>query len=202
MNRIATRLLSSSSYSTTRTTFASLLHFQQTTTGRHQVLTRPAILIRSKKITTKTGNSNSTSASAAYSTFNSANMTHQKSDEEWRAVLTPEQFRILRQKGTEMAYTGEYTKNKEEGVYACAGCQTPLYTSTTKFDACGWCSFYDAIPGAVGRHPDPDGHRVEIVCNACGGHLGHVFKGEGFGNPTDERHCVNSISLKFQEGDV
>ncbi|KAF8934223.1 Peptide methionine sulfoxide reductase B2, chloroplastic [Dissophora ornata] len=129
-------------------------------------------------------------------------MTQPKSEEEWRAVLNPEQFRILRQKGTEMAYTGEYTKNKDQGVYRCAGCQTPLYTSSTKFDACGWCSFYDAVPGAVGRHPDPDGRRVEIVCNACGGHLGHVFKGEGYGNPTDERHCVNSISLKFQPGDV
>ncbi|KAF9363410.1 Peptide methionine sulfoxide reductase B2, chloroplastic [Mortierella sp. NVP85] len=128
-------------------------------------------------------------------------MAHQKSEDEWRAILSPEQFRILRQKGTEWAHTGKYTDNREAGVYHCAGCDTPLYTSTTKFDACGWCSFYDAIPGAVGRHADADGHRTEIVCNACGGHLGHVFKGEGFDNPTDERHCVNSISLRFQGGD-
>lgn len=81
--------------------------------------------------------------------FDPSKMTQQKTDEEWRAVLTPDQFKILRQKGTEMAYTGEYTDSKDTGVYGCAGCQTPLYTSSTKFDACGWASFYDAIPGKM-----------------------------------------------------
>ncbi|KAF9388322.1 Peptide methionine sulfoxide reductase B2, chloroplastic [Podila verticillata] len=129
-------------------------------------------------------------------------MTHQKTDQEWRTVLSPEQFRVLRQKGTERPNTSEYNKHTDKGVYSCAGCQTPLYTSSTKFNSgCGWPAFFDAIPGAVGRHADPDGHRIEIVCNACGGHLGHVFKGEGFPTPTDERHCVNGISLKFQPGD-
>ncbi|CAL5379319.1 unnamed protein product [Camellia sinensis] len=136
----------------------------------------------------------------------------QKSDEEWRAILSPEQFRILRKKGTEYPGTGEYDKLFAEGVYTCAGCGTPLYKSTTKFNCgCGWPAFYEGLPGAINRNKqyrhvmfpqeDPDGMRIEITCAACGGHLGHVFKGEGFPTPTDERHCVNSISLKFTSED-
>ncbi|XP_020234005.1 peptide methionine sulfoxide reductase B5 [Cajanus cajan] len=122
----------------------------------------------------------------------------QKSEEEWRAILSPQQFRILRQKGTEFPGTGEYDKFFSEGVYNCAGCGTPLYRSITKFNSgCGWPAFYEGLPGAINRNPDPDGMRTEITCAACGGHLGHVFKGEGFPTPTNERHCVNSISLKF-----
>jgi peptide-methionine (R)-S-oxide reductase len=122
----------------------------------------------------------------------------QKSEEEWRAILSPEQFRILRQKGTEYPGTGEYNKNKAEGVYNCAGCGTPLYKSTTKFDSgCGWPAFFEGLPGAINETTDSDGRRVEITCAACGGHLGHVFRGEGFPTPTDARHCVNSVSLKF-----
>ncbi|KAE8716914.1 Peptide methionine sulfoxide reductase B5 [Hibiscus syriacus] len=122
----------------------------------------------------------------------------QKSEEEWRAILSPEQFRILREKGTEYPGTGEYDKFFGEGVYNCAGCGTPLYRSTTKFNSgCGWPAFYEGLPGAINRNLDPDGMRIEITCAACGGHLGHVFKGEGFRTPTNERHCVNSISLKF-----
>jgi len=127
-----------------------------------------------------------------------------KSEEEWRAVLSPEQFRILRQKGTERAGTGKYDPHYEEGVYTCAACNTPLYKSTTKFKSgCGWPAFYDAIPGAVQRHDDTSlgMTRTEITCAACGGHLGHVFKGEGFKTPTDERHCVNSISLSFHDAE-
>jgi len=126
--------------------------------------------------------------------------SNQKSESEWRAILSPEQFRILRQKGTERPGTGEYENHKEGGVYSCAGCGTPLYKSDTKFSSgCGWPAFFDAIPGAVNRHEDKSlgMTRIEITCTNCGGHLGHVFKGEGFSTPTDERHCVNSVSLKF-----
>ncbi|KAF8217080.1 peptide methionine sulfoxide reductase msrB [Mycena galopus ATCC 62051] len=128
----------------------------------------------------------------------------EKTEDEWRAILTPEQFRIIREKGTERASTGEYDKHSETGVYNCAACATPLYKSTTKFNSgCGWPAFFDAIPGAVTRHTDKSWgmERTEIVCTACGGHLGHVFKGEKFDTPTDERHCVNSVSLKFEQGD-
>ncbi|KAH0836558.1 peptide methionine sulfoxide reductase msrB [Lanmaoa asiatica] len=125
-----------------------------------------------------------------------------KSESEWRAILTPEQFRILRQKGTEPPGTGKYGHHSGEGVYACAGCGTPLYKSNTKFKSgCGWPAFFDAIPGAVSRHEDQTHGmvRTEITCTACGGHLGHVFKGEGYPTPTDERHCVNSVSLNFRD---
>ncbi|KZT59045.1 peptide methionine sulfoxide reductase msrB [Calocera cornea HHB12733] len=134
-----------------------------------------------------------------------ANGSKQKSDAEWRAVLNKEQFRILRQKGTEMPNTGKYNHFSEPGVYTCAACGTPLYKSTTKFDSgCGWPAFFDAIPGAVVRHEDRSMGmtRTEITCAACGGHLGHVFKGEGFATPTDERHCVNSVSLDFSKDEA
>lgn len=124
-----------------------------------------------------------------------------KSDSEWRAQLSPEQFRILRQKGTEMAGTGEFDKHyPSAGVYTCAGCNSPLYKADTKFKSgCGWPAFFDAIPGAIDRHVDSTFgmKRIEITCKACGGHLGHVFQGEGFPTPTDERHCVNSVSLNL-----
>jgi len=125
-------------------------------------------------------------------------------DPEWQAVLNSEQFRILREKGTEAPGTGQYDKFYEEGIYTCAACNTPLYKSATKFKSgCGWPAFFDAIPGAVSRHEDNKFgmRRTEITCTACGGHLGHVFKGEGYNTPTDERHCVNSISLKFSDDD-
>lgn len=142
----------------------------------------------------------STIAPALESSTTMTDESKQKSESEWRAVLTPEQFRVLRKKGTERPGTGEYEDHKESGVYSCAGCNTPLYKSDTKFSSgCGWPAFFDAIPGAVTRHEDSSHGmtRVEITCTACGGHLGHVFKGERFKTPTDERHCVNSVSLKF-----
>jgi len=128
-----------------------------------------------------------------------------KTDDEWRAVLNKEQFRILRNKGTEAPGSGTYDKHyPDEGVYECAGCNTPLYTAQHKFKSgCGWPAYFDALPGAVTRHTDRTFgmERTEIVCSNCGGHLGHVFKGEGYPTPTDERHCVNSISLNFKKGD-
>lgn len=129
----------------------------------------------------------------------------QRSDDEWRAVLNKEQFRILRQKGTEAPGSGEFDKHApSEGVYTCAGCSAPLYKATHKFKSgCGWPAYFDSLPGAVTRHTDSTFgmERTEIVCSNCGGHLGHVFKGEGYATPTDERHCVNSVSLKFNKDD-
>ena len=136
----------------------------------------------------------------------------QKSEQEWKAILSPAQFKIIRQKGTEPSGSGIYNHHSDPGIYSCAACHTPLYKSSTKFDSgCGWPAFFgnvsfnnlfiplDAIPGAVTRHQDKSHGmtRTEITCTACGGHLGHVFKGEGYSTPTNERHCVNSISLKF-----
>jgi peptide-methionine (R)-S-oxide reductase len=116
-----------------------------------------------------------------------------------------EQFRILRQKGTEAPGSGEYDKHMpSEGVYTCAGCDAPLYKANHKFKSgCGWPAYFDNIPGAVTRHTDRTFgmERTEIVCSNCGGHLGHVFKGEGYATPTDERHCVNSVSMKFSPED-
>lgn len=116
-----------------------------------------------------------------------------------------EQFRILRKKGTEMPGSGTYDKHyPDAGVYTCTGCNAPLYKANHKFDSgCGWPAFWDAVPDAVGQRPDPGlgMMRTEIVCNNCGGHLGHIFKGERFGNPKDERHCVNSVSINFSAKD-
>lgn len=144
-----------------------------------------------------------------------------RTNDEWRAVLNKgklccttshqtqliqlEQFRILREKGTEPPGSGKFDKHyPSEGVYSCAGCEAPLYKASHKFSSgCGWPAYFDSIPGAVTRHEDRafGMTRTEIVCSNCGGHLGHVFKGEGFKTPTDERHCVNSVSLNFSPED-
>jgi peptide-methionine (R)-S-oxide reductase len=204
----------------------------------------------------------STRARSALFRMSSNKASLPTSDEGWRTVLSPDQFRILRQKGTEppgfsesrpgeLEYElkkSEGTKYPESGAYECAACGSPLYYARSKFSSgCGWPAYYGGIPGAIKEIPDRDGRpravrraprrtsatepcisrvcriraarsrrvdaraarprpvppargagrRVEIVCNNCGSHLGHTFKGEGFPTPTDERHCVNGVCLKY-----
>ena len=115
---------------------------------------------------------------------------------QYNALTRFEEYVIL-QKGTERMFVGEYTDLDEPGTYICRRCNAPLYKSEQKFHSgCGWPAFDDQIAGAVDRHRDADGQRVEIVCHNCGGHLGHVFEGEGF-TQKNVRHCVNSVSMKF-----
>jgi len=111
--------------------------------------------------------------------------------------LTEDEKKIILDKGTELAFSGKYWNHKEDGIYICRQCNSPLFYSNSKFDSgTGWPSFDDAIEEAVEELLDNDGRRVEIVCANCGGHLGHIFKGEGF-TSKNIRHCVNSISLDF-----
>jgi peptide-methionine (R)-S-oxide reductase len=122
-----------------------------------------------------------------------------KSEDEWKKQLTPEQFRILRQKGTERAFTGEYWDNHDPGVYLCAACSEPLFNSETKYDSgSGWPSFFKPISDDKITTETDHSHgmtRTEIMCSNCGGHLGHVF--DDGPKPTGLRYCVNSKSLKF-----
>ncbi|MBI1755675.1 MAG: peptide-methionine (R)-S-oxide reductase MsrB [Fimbriimonas ginsengisoli] len=123
-----------------------------------------------------------------------------QTEDEWKGVLTPEQYGVLREKGTERAFTGEYWNHHEPGAYVCAGCGAELFTSDAKFDSgCGWPSFYEALDKSkVEEHID-NSHgmrRIEVTCAACGGHLGHVFPDGP--QPTGLRYCINSASLGFK----
>ena len=122
-----------------------------------------------------------------------------KTEAEWRKSLTDQEYRILREKGTERAFTGKYDGHFEKGVYNCAGCGNQLFESETKYrSGCGWPAFYDAIPGAIEEHDDNTlgMRRIEITCSKCDGHLGHVFNDGP--KPTGLRYCVNSVSMDFQ----
>jgi peptide-methionine (R)-S-oxide reductase len=127
------------------------------------------------------------------------------SDDEWRQKLTGEEFAVLRQAGTEHPFTGEYTNTTTEGVYQCRACGAELFRSTEKFEShCGWPSFFDpANTSAVILRPDHSlgRTRTEVLCANCHSHLGHVFAGEGYPTPTDQRYCINSISLRLAPTD-
>ena len=125
-----------------------------------------------------------------------------KTDAQWRAELTPEEYAVLREAGTERPFVGEYTDEKRVGVYRCRACNAELFRSETKFEShCGWPSFYapsdsDAVELIEDRSLLMK--RVEVRCRNCGSHLGHVFSGEGYATPTDDRYCINSISLTLE----
>ena len=120
---------------------------------------------------------------------------------EWRRVLTPMEYHVLREAGTEAPFVGEYTDTTTEGVYSCRACGAELFRSETKFAShCGWPSFYQPLAGDTVEYIEDLSHgmkRVEVRCANCGSHLGHVFEGEGYDTPTDQRYCINSISLRL-----
>ncbi|EFL03269.1 methionine-R-sulfoxide reductase [Streptomyces sp. SPB78] len=129
----------------------------------------------------------------------------EKSDQEWREELTPSEYAVLRQAGTEPAFVGEYTDTKTKGVYNCRACGAELFTSDTKFEShCGWPSFFDPKDSDAVELIEDRSHgmvRTEVRCANCGSHLGHVFAGEGYATPTDQRYCINSISVKLVPDD-
>ena len=125
-----------------------------------------------------------------------------KDENEWQAILSPQEYHVLREAGTEAPFTGEYVDTKTEGVYSCRACGAELFRSDTKFEShCGWPSFYAPLAkDSVVYIEDTSLGRVrtEVRCAACGGHLGHVFEGEGYGTPTDLRYCINSVSVRLE----
>jgi peptide-methionine (R)-S-oxide reductase len=142
-------------------------------------------------------------AQAATTEKNDGKQKVNKTDAEWKEELTPEQYDVLRNKGTERPFTGEYYDHFEKGIYVCAACSNPLFNSDTKFDSsCGWPSFDQAIKGSVIYKEDKSygWDRTEVMCAKCGGHLGHVFD-DGPKETTGERFCTNSVSIKFIPAD-
>jgi peptide-methionine (R)-S-oxide reductase len=126
----------------------------------------------------------------------------ERSDAEWRERLSPEEYHVLREAGTEKPWTGEYVDTKTKGVYTCRACGAELFSSDTKFEShCGWPSFWTALAGdAVELLEDRSMGmtRTEVRCANCGSHLGHVFEGEGYDTPTDQRWCINSVSVRLE----
>lgn len=124
-----------------------------------------------------------------------------KTEEEWKKDLTPEQYDVLRNKGTEAPFTGEYVNKTEDGMYSCVACGNVLFNSDTQYDShCGWPSFYDAVEGSVEFHEDLSHgmNRTEVTCAKCGGHLGHIFD-DGPKEHGGKRYCINSIALSMQK---
>lgn len=130
----------------------------------------------------------------------------QRSESQWRELLSPEAYRVLRLAGTERPYTGEYESTKSAGVYRCRACDAELFRSDAKFEShCGWPSFFTPLAGdAVLLLQDRTLGmvRTEVRCAGCGSHLGHVFEGEGYPTPTDQRYCINSVSLVLEPDDL
>ena len=129
-----------------------------------------------------------------------------RTEAEWREQLSAAEYHVLRQAGTERAFVGEYTDTKTKGVYTCRACGAELFTSSTKFEShCGWPSFYAPLAGDRVEYIEDRSlgmKRVEVRCASCGSHLGHVFEGEGYDTPTDQRYCINSISLRLDPSDA